>query len=146
VTPADLKAIARAWMDDMHEYCNVSHSLSMLDEEQVALTRGLRAFRRARPWLREAYGGRDHFDYLRPIDGRTVFTALRHGPDGEQVYLVTHMEGDATEPLDPLALPVPGLDGDGWSVALRTPGIPQDYAQGPLSLHDSTGVLFTRRR
>ncbi|MEQ8264707.1 glucosylglycerol hydrolase [Pseudohaliea sp.] len=146
VTPADLKAIARAWMDDMHEYCNVSHSLAMLDEEQVAFTRGLRAFRRERPWLRDAYGERDHFDYLRPIDGRTVFTALRHGPDGERVYLVTHMEGDATEPLDPLALPVPGLDGDGWTVALRTPGIAHDYTQGPLSLHDSTGVLFTCRR
>ena len=144
VTPADLKAIARAWMDDMHEYCNVSHSLSTLDEEQVGFTRALRAFRRGRPWLRGAYGTGDHFDYLRPIDGRTIFTALRHGPAGEQVYLVTHMEGEATAALDPLALPVPGLAGGGWELALATPGIDASYSGGAVSLHDSTGLLFTR--
>jgi hypothetical protein len=144
VTPADLKTIARAWMDDMHEYCNVSHSLAMLDGEQVAFTRALRTFRRERPWLRGAYGERDHFDYLRPIDGRTVFTALRHGPGGEQVYLVTHMEGNASAPFDPLALPLPGLAGGGWELALATPGIDPAYRGGEISLHDSTGLLFTR--
>jgi hypothetical protein len=145
VTPGDLKAIARAWMDDMHEYCNVSHSLSVLDVEQVAFTRSLRAFRSDRPWLRAAYGERDHFDYLRPIDGRAIFSALRHGPDGEQVFLVAHMEGDATAPFDPLTLPISGLEGQGWELALRTPSIDADYRGGPVSLHDSSGVLFTRR-
>jgi hypothetical protein len=144
VTPDNLKAIARAWMDDMHEYCNVSHSLSALDVEQVAFTRTLRTFRSERPWLREAYGERDHFDYLRPIDGRTIFSALRHGPHGEQVFLVAHMEGDATLPFDPLTLPIPGLEGQGWELALRTPSIDAGYRGGPVSLHDSSGLLFTR--
>lgn len=143
-TPENLKAIARAWMDDMHEYCNVSHSLSSLDEAQVAFNRALRTFRRARPWLRDAYGPQDHFDYLRPIDGRTVFTALRQGPGGEQLYLVAHMEGNSTGALDPLALPVPGLAGGGWELAIRTPGISAAYAGGSLDLEDSMGLLFTR--
>jgi hypothetical protein len=70
----DLKEIARAWMDDMHEYCNVAHSLSSLDEDQVAFSRSLlRQFRRDRPWLRRNLDERDYFDYLRPInDGRRV--------------------------------------------------------------------------
>jgi hypothetical protein len=143
-TPATLKEIARAWMDDMHEYCNVSHSLSSLDEDQVAYSRLLRQFRRDRPWLRRSLDERDHFDYLRPINGRAVFTCLRHGPEGQQVFTVTHMEGGASDDFDPLTLPISGLEGAGWQVALRTPSIGSDYLGGPLALFDSMGVVFTR--
>ncbi|MEE4661683.1 MAG: glucosylglycerol hydrolase [Halieaceae bacterium] len=144
--PESLKETARAWMDDMHEYCNVSHSLSSLDTEQVSFSRRLREFRRERPWLRNNLGEADHFDYVQPIEGRTVFTSLRHGPNGEQVYTITHMEGGATEELDPLQLPIEALAGDGWQVALRTPSIGSDYTGGTLTLHDSMGLVFTRQR
>ncbi len=143
-TPATLKEFARAWMDDMHEYCNVAHYLSSLDQEQVAFSRSLREFRRARPWLRRNLGEGDYFDYLRPIDGRTVFVSRRLGPGGEEVFSVTHMEGGATQEFDPTRLPIPGIEGGGWNVALRTPSIGSDYLGGPLSLHDSMGVVFTR--
>jgi hypothetical protein len=143
-TPENLKVFASAWMDDMHEYCNVAHSLSSLDRDQVTFSRTLREFRRSRPWLRRNLKQDDYFDYVQPIDGRTLFASLRHGPDGEQVFAITHMEGSATEEFDPLSLPVPGLDGDGWRVSLRTPSIGSDYLGGPLSLHDSMGVVFTR--
>jgi hypothetical protein len=145
-TPETLKEVARAWMDDMHEYCNVSHSLSSLDQDQVSFSRALREFRRARPWLRRNLGPADHFDYLRPIDGRAIFAALRHGPDGEQVFTITHMEGGGSEEFDPLQLPIAGLEGDGWQLGFRTPGIGSDYLGGPISLHDSMGLVFTRRR
>ena len=144
-SPPNLKEIARAWMDDMHEYCNVAHYLSSLDGEQVGFSRALREFRRERPWLRGNLAAADHFDYLRPIAGRTVFTSLRHGPDGEQVFTITHMEGGETAEFDPLDLPIEGLAGDGWQVALRTPSIGSDYLGGSLTLHDSMGVVFTRR-
>ncbi|MEE4279166.1 MAG: glucosylglycerol hydrolase [Halieaceae bacterium] len=143
-TPDNLKAFARAWMDDMHEYCNVAHYLSSLDREQVAFSRALRDFRRSRPWLRRNLSDSDYFDYVQPIAGRTVFASLRNGPDGEQVYTITHMEGGATEEFDPLGLGIPGLEGEGWQVALRTPSIGSDYLGGHLSLHDSMGVVFTR--
>jgi hypothetical protein len=143
-TVETLKRIARAWMDDMHDYCNVSHSLSSLDEVQTAFMFELRKFRRANTWLRGNYGPGDQFDYLRPIAGRTVFTSLRHAPDGGQVYTIVHMEGGETEELDPLRLPVEGLAGDGWHLALRTPGIGPDYLGGPLVMRDSMGLVFTR--
>lgn len=143
-TPASLRDIARAWMDDMHEYCNVSHSIAALDEEQVAFTRSVRQFRRDRPWLRSNLGEKDHFDYLRPIDGRTVFTSLRHGPNGEQVFTITHMEGGPTAELNPLELAIPGLAGDGWKVKIRTPSIGSEYLGGPITLYDSMGLIFTR--
>ncbi|RDC69891.1 hypothetical protein DLJ49_17625 [Rhodovulum sp. 12E13] len=144
-TVQNLKEIARAWMDDMHDYCNVSHSLSSLEPAQADFMMRLRNFRRARPWLRDNYGPADRFDYLRPIAGRCVFTSLRHGPDGEQVYSVMHMEGQATDEIDPLALPVEGLAGAGWELALRTPDIGPDYTGGPITLRDSMGLVFTRR-
>jgi len=143
-TVQNLKEIARAWMDDMHDYCNVSHSLSKLEPAQSDFMMRLRNFRRARPWLGDNYGPRDRFDYLRPIAGRCVFTSLRHGPDGEQVYSVMHMEGQPTDEFDPLALPMEGLGGEGWELALRTPDIGADYLGGPITLRDSMGLVFTR--
>ncbi|MBD3678449.1 MAG: hypothetical protein HUJ27_08610 [Rhodobacteraceae bacterium] len=144
-TVDNLKEIARAWMDDMHDYCNVSHSLSSLDPAQCDFMLNLRNFRRARPWLRDNYGAGDQFDYLRPLNGRTVFTSLRNGPDGEQVFSILHMEGKETGEIDPLRLPIPGLEGFGWEVALRTPGIGSDYLGGPITLRDSMGLVFTRK-
>jgi hypothetical protein len=139
-----LKRIARAWMDDMHDYCNVSRYHDELSPAQLRFNLDLRNFRRARPWLRDNLGPRDRFDYRQPVDGTVLFTSLRHGPDGEQVYMVAHMEGGPVEEIDPLTLPVEGLAGGGWHLALRTPPIGGDYLGGPLTLHDSTGVLFTR--
>ncbi len=139
-----LKEIARAWMDDMHEYCNVANAVSSLDPKQTEYMLALRNFRRQNPWLRQNYRPEDHFDYIQPISGRAVFTSLRHGPDGEQVYTVTHMEGGRTDDIDPLRLKIPGLDGTGWNCALRTPNIGSDYTSGPIVLKDSMGLVFTR--
>ena len=143
-TVASLKGIARAWMDDMHAYCNVANSLPSLDPDHAAFCHRVREFRRGRPWLGAGYGAGDRFDYVRPIEGRTVFTSLRHGPDGERVLAVAHMEGKPTAPLDPLALPVPGPEGGGWRLALRTPSAPPDYAGGPIALEDSMALVFVR--
>ncbi|WP_299963136.1 glucosylglycerol hydrolase [uncultured Roseobacter sp.] len=140
-----LKQIARAWMDDMHEYCNVSNSLPALDAAQAEFCLQTRNFRRARPWLQKNYGAKDRFDYLHPIEGRTVFTALRHGPEGEQIFAVAHMEGKPTAEMDPLTLPVPGIEGEGWKLALRTPSIGSDYTGGPLTLSDSMALVFSRQ-
>ncbi|MEM8622109.1 MAG: glucosylglycerol hydrolase [Pseudomonadota bacterium] len=143
-SPAVLKGIARAWMDDMHDYCNVSHYNDLLSDAQTAFNLALRRFRGARPWLRRNLGPGDHFDYRRPVDGTALFTALRNGPDGEQVFLVAHMEGGSIPEIDPLQLGVPGIEGMGWEVALRTPPIGNDYLGGALTLKDSMGVLYLR--
>ncbi|KKM15246.1 hypothetical protein LCGC14_1698020, partial [marine sediment metagenome] len=139
-----LKTIARAWMDDMHDYCNVSNSVSALDARQTGFMLDLRNFRRANPWLRGNLGPEDHFDYIQPVDGRTVFTSYRRGPEGQEVYAITHMEGGATDDFDPLRLPIAGLKGAGWRCVLRTPNIGTDYLSGPIVLHDSMGLVFER--
>ncbi|PWJ15812.1 glucosylglycerol hydrolase [Jannaschia seohaensis] len=141
---AALKEFARAWMNDMHEYSNVSNSLASLDHDQASFCLDVRNFRRARPWLRDNYGPKDRFDYVHPIAGRTVFTSLRHGPDGEQVFSVCHLEGKPTDDLDPLTLPVEGIKGMGWRLALRTPSIGSDYMGGPIVLKDSMALVYVR--
>jgi hypothetical protein len=147
LTPQTLKQIARAWMDDMHDYCNVSLYDHLLGEEQTAFNHALRKFRLTRPWLRENFGPDDVFDYRRPVDGTVLFGSVRNGPDGEQVYALVHMEGGPLVDIDPLTdMPIPQLEGGGWAVALRTPPIGGDYVGGPLTLSDSMGVLFTRQR
>ena len=134
-----LKEVARAWMDDMHEYCNVGHALSSLVPGNVAFSHAVRELRRARPWLRANLGPHDRFDHQRPVDGRTLFTALRHGPDGSALLTVTHMEGAPTPPFDPLA----DLDGQ-WRLLLKSPGVAPDYEGGPVILQDSDALIFER--
>ncbi|PZX17532.1 putative glycoside hydrolase-like family 5 (GHL5) protein [Palleronia aestuarii] len=142
-TIGDLKRIARAWMDDMHEYCNVSNSVSALHSAQTNFMLRLRRFRRANSWLRDNLGPDDHFDYLQPVDGRTIFTCYRKGPSSE-IFTITHMEGGESDPFDPLSLPIPGLEGDGWRCILRTPPIGSDYEGGEIVLRDSMGLVFER--
>ncbi|EKE45048.1 hypothetical protein OCGS_0743 [Oceaniovalibus guishaninsula JLT2003] len=143
-TVAALKGIARAWMDDMHEYCNVASTVSQLDPGQTRFMLNLRNFRRRNGWLRDNLKTDDHFDYLRPVDGKTIFVSHRRGPDSE-VFAITHMEGAETAPFDPLKLPIDGLRGAGWQCVLRTPGLPPDYTAGPIVLRDSTGLIFERQ-
>jgi len=141
-----LHEIARAWMDDMHDYCNVSRYHELLSPSQVAFNLSLRRFRDERPWLRDNLGPDDFFDRRRPVEGSVLVMSLRNGPDGEQVLLVCNMEGRPVGDFDPVRLEdIPGLDPEGWSLALRTPPIGGDYIGGPLTLQDSTGVVFTRK-
>jgi hypothetical protein len=132
-------------MDDMHDYCNVSHYLDQLGDAHTDYMLRLRQFRLARPWLMQNFGPRDRFDYQRPTDGAVVFRSLRHGPDGEQVFAMAHLEGKPLLDVDPTRLPIPGLEGGGWRVELRSPRIGTDYLGGPLSLFDGMAVLFTRQ-
>ena len=141
---AGLKRIARAWMDDMHDYCNVTSYVDALGEGQTRFMLALREFRLARPWLGRNLGQGEHFDYSAPVRGATLFRSLRRGPDGEEVYAVAHMEGAPVTQIDPLAEDVPGLEGEGWRVALRTPPIGGDFCGGPLDLKDGFGVIYTR--
>ncbi len=144
ITVPIVKKIARAWMDDMHEYCNVSHAHDSLGDQLTRYFLDLREFRRQRAWLRQNLGANDVFDYRRPVNGSVLFCSLRHGPGGEQVLMVANMEGGAVEDIDPVRLDLPGLTPEGWHLALRTPPIGSDYLGGPLTLHDSMGVVFTR--
>lgn len=141
-----VKQVARAWMDDMHDYCNVTNYLDTLGEAHTDYMLKLREFRAMRPWLRNNYGPRDVFDYETPTNGTVAFRSLRHGPDGEQVFSIAHLEGKPLLDIDPTSLPIPGLEGSGWKVALRSPTIGADYEGGPISLHDSMALLYVRNR
>ena len=142
--PSGLKGIARAWMDDMHAYSNVDRWVGRLDPKQTDYNLAVRSFRHDRRWLRGDLRGDDVFDYLQPVDGHAVFASLRHAPDGdEQVLVVANMEGGHAE-LVPTEVDLPGVTPDGWHLALRTPEIGSDYLGGPITLRDSSGVVFTR--
>ena len=52
-----LKKIARAWMDDVHDYCNVAHWQDRVDPDRSHFNLAAREFRRRRPWLRRRRRG-----------------------------------------------------------------------------------------
>ena len=138
---ASLKAVARAWMDDMHEFVNASHSNEHLGETQTRYNQALRELRAARPWLRRNLGEGEGFDYRRPVDGSVVFETRRRGPDGEALLVLTHMEG-APVTLGPLRDPLE--DGGRYELLLETPGLNALEPDAPLTLIDSTGVVLRR--
>lgn len=139
-----LKQIARAWMDDVHDYCNVTRWQSGLDAAEVDYNLAVRTFRRARPYLRHNLTPNDHFDHLQPTNGSVLFFGLRRAPSGgEQILFLANMEG-APHSVIPLELPIPHLPRDGWRRALATPGLQPVGPDQSLTLRDSEGVVFTR--
>ncbi|MCB0034328.1 MAG: hypothetical protein KDE51_09925, partial [Anaerolineales bacterium] len=143
-TVTKLKAIAKAWMDDMADYCNVSHWAESLEEAHTLSRLKIRNFRRERPWLRGNLAPQDHFDYLYPTDGTIIFYGLRNAPDGrEQILFVANMEGKARQ-LTPAALPIDNLTAAGWELALAPAALTNATISESVTLHDSQALVFVR--
>lgn len=141
-----LKAIACDWMDDVHDYCNVSHWQDRLDAAPKAVFTQARNFRRARPELRNNLRNGDFFDYLHPSEGAVVFCGYRKlAASGEEILFIANMEGSPRE-ITAADLPIPDLPQDGWQSALMTPGLTYADFAVPLFLSDSEGVVFVRRQ
>ncbi len=149
--PADLRAFARAFMDDLHDYCLVWRFEGDLDPAQVDFNHALRSFRRGHRWLMRDFGEADRLERRVEADGSTLASAFRQSPDGsEAVLLITNLEG---EPFDvvPADLPVvadaAGAGAEGWRVAVASPrlGVGDDLWE-PVRLVDSAGVLYYREQ
>lgn len=139
-----LKQIAMAWMEDVHDYCKVTHFTGEMDPERTAFDLKVREFRRQRSWLMADFKPDEHFDYLRPVDGTILFYGLRRAPDdSEQILFVANMEG-APRTILPIDLPIPNLSREGWQTELVTPVVRVDGADHPITLHDSQGIVFVR--
>ncbi len=143
-TAGGLKTIARAWMDDVHDYCTVARYAKDLDPARAARNLEVRRFARARPWLVENLTDGDAFDRLRPTDGSVIFLGLRSAPDArESLLFLANMEGAPRE-ITPVDLPIAGLPRDGWEQALATRGLEQAVADRPFVLTNGSGVVFRR--
>jgi hypothetical protein len=146
ISVAGLKAFARAFMDDVHDYCNVWRFEDALDPKRTAYNLAVRNFRAERRWLIQNLRDGEVLDYLHPSDGSALFYGLRVAPDGsEEVLFVANMEG-APRTLTLADLPL-AVAKDGWQVALKTPYLEQDIMLGaPLTLEDSQGVVLVRKK
>jgi hypothetical protein len=138
-----LKTTARAWMDDLHEYCTVTHHTDRLDAGQTAFNRDLRAFRSRHGWLKESFSADDVLRYREPAEGTIVFGALRTSPDGGgSILFVGNMEG-ATASVTPTDL-IPEARGMDWEPAVIAPDVASGVAaDAPVDLPNSRAVVFT---
>jgi hypothetical protein len=137
-----LRRAARAWMDDVHDYCSVPRWRP--DPARARFNHSLREFRRSRPWLTGDLGPSDVFAYRHPVDGSVVFFGMRSSPDSAgSIAMVANMEGAAVEvvPAELLA----GAAVDGWEPAAVAPGVAYHGFDRPLVLSDSEGILLIRR-
>jgi hypothetical protein len=144
-TPEGLKNIARAWMDDVHDYCTVSRYEADLEAGRAERNHAVRRFAQERPWLVDDLGPRDMFERLRPTDGSVVFYGIRRAPDeSEAVVFVANMEG-APRVVVPTELPgIDVEDSSGWTVALATAGHEAAAMDQRIELGNGSGVVFRR--
>lgn len=70
---------------------------------------------------------------------------MRNGPDREQLLFAANMEG-APRSLVAIALPIPGVALDGWETVLSTPHLQPARASQMITLKDSEGIVYSRRR
>ncbi len=144
ITEASLKMLARAWMDDLAEYCNVWRFTDELDRPRSDFNHAVRVFRRQRPWLMENFGLDDQLAHHAPSQGTVLVYGVRHAPGrDEQVLLVANLEGLART-VTPTELPLADLPGDGWQTVLTTPGLVVNAASEPVELANGAGALFVR--
>ncbi len=154
-----LKAFAKAFMEDMHDLCNVGHRMNDVDPVRAQFNLDLRTYRLKHPWIRENFGGLDRFNRVSD-EGYTVFYGLRtqpkpddadspdgsvHSSDLESLVMVTHMGGD---PVDVALADWLQLDLSEWRVAIATPGLdlPDDVSTLPIiKLQDSQGILLEKK-
>lgn len=140
-----LKQIARAFMDDVHDYCNISLYTHLLDAEKTQFNLEVRNFRLERQWLLDNLRDGEVLDYIHPTEGSALFYGQRIAPEGsEKILFVANMEG-APRIVTPSDLPIPNFDPTGWQVALTTPNLEVESITDELILADSEAVVFVKR-
>ncbi len=139
-----LKDIALAWMDDVYEFCNISHFQDEVEPTRADFNLKVREFRRKHTWLIENLSDNDEFSYLHPTDGTVLFYGKRHSPDERvQTLFIANMEGKPLT-LIPNQLPLTNIGTADWSVALKTPELSVNGVNKSITLKDSQGVVFIR--
>lgn len=145
-----LRAIARDWMDDVHQFCNTAYHRERVDHDDrlrslLEFGFSVRAFRKRHRWLADNldFDRGDRFDYLHPSSGSVLMYGYRTEPPpgAAAAVLVANMEGAPREiiPADLL-----GLDPFGWRPVLAVPSLDNPRFDQPLVLHNSEAVLFGR--
>jgi hypothetical protein len=141
-----LKQFAMAFMEDGHDFCNVSHYYDRLEARLAYFHLALREYRRRHPWLQINLTGQDRFNRVSD-DQRTVFYGMRTQPNlpagqAATVAMVAHMGGD---PMKVHLGDWLQLDMDQWRVAIATPDLDLETDLKDLrafELKDGQGILF----
>lgn len=134
----DLKAIARAYMADVHEFCNIQHHIDALDSSINDFNYEIRSFRQQQQWLRQDLKDNDFFDFLPVTDAAVIYYGQRSDGD-KTLYFVGNMEGIENEVN---VYDLFGLDPTiSLNIVLKTPFL-NDVNFKSLKLKGCEGVVF----
>jgi len=140
-----LKSVARAWMNDVHDYCNLTHHTDRLNADRTAFNLDVRQFRSEHPWLKASFRDDDVLRYREPAEGTILFGGMRSAPQGdEHVLFVGNMEGSTTT-VAPTDFLREAREYD-WTSAIIAPEVdPVARVDRPVTLPNSRAVLFISR-
>ena len=149
VTVQTLKEFAKAYMEDCHDLCKVTHFAAKLDPRHTYFNLSVRRYRHAHPWLRNNLTELDYFERLNN-DQTTIFYGLRtHSDDSinnfpEQVAIIAHMGGKSVQINIGDLLE---LDLTQWRIAIATSGLKFSNKLSKfqdLELRDGQGLLLEK--
>ncbi len=168
-----LRVIAREWMDDVHEFCNLTHYRRRVDTTPAIAVgatfgRQVRELRSRERWLAGNLQAPDHVDYQHPSEGSILLYGYRAAPDTvdtadgklpldtvapearyRDLVLLANLEG-APRTITPAAEIATrfGIGNDGWHRVLATPALGDAgrTLTEEITLRNSTAILYGRER
>jgi hypothetical protein len=139
----ELKAIAKAYMEDAYDFCNVSKHIQNASETMIDFNYDVRNFRLNHPALSRNLTETDTFNYWHSPNGAVVYYGHRMIGNTE-IIVIANMEGATTDvPLSALNLPV--SDFSNYKIALKTPNNEVNDLEN-IRLADSEGIVFSRSK
>lgn len=140
-TVPQLRAIAKAYMEDAYEFCNVAHHIENANTDRIEFNYKLRAFRAAHPKLASNLQPSDIFQYWHSPEGAVIYWGLRT-LSNQQILFIANMEGaTARVPLSVFEAHL--TNWKAFKQLLRTPKASIDRLDN-IVLKDSEGVIWAR--
>ncbi len=137
----ELKAIAKAYMEDAYDFCNVSKHIENAAESMIDFNYEVRQFRMNIPALSQNLTEKDTFSYWHSPNGAVIYYG--HRTIGTvSILIIANMEGATTDvPLNVLDLGI--SDFSDYQLVLKTPTTTIKKLDN-IRLADSGGVVFLK--
>lgn len=140
-----LNEYAFAWMEDIHEYCNVDLHTDYIDSKKSEYNLKVRKYRLENPWLNESFSEHDMLAYREPVNGSVIYYGYRKNkPAKKEIIFMANMEGQPRQVLA-MDFKLPVGDPSEWNAVLTTPSVRAKKIDQPIRLSISQGILFEKK-
>jgi len=135
----DLRKIAKAYMEDAYDFCNINHHINNASESMINFNQEVRNFRFQHSDLFYNLETTGIFKYWHSPNGAVIYYGQRR-LGTKEICVIANMEGATTDvPLSALDIQIKNTTD--WKLILKTPNC-DALDLNNITLKDSEGVVF----